>query len=72
MSRMTPQSLYDSYRQGYSGCLWEEHVFEELIQTSRYAFFKEGAKRIKDSGKGKLSTPFKSVLKFDKRSFTER
>ena len=39
---------------------------------SKYAFFKDGSKRIKDSGKGKLSTPFKSVLKFDKNAYIER
>jgi len=66
MSRMTPIELYNQYRKGFSGCLWEEHVFEELIETSRYAYFKDGSKKIKNSGKGKLSTPFKSVLNFDK------
>ena len=72
MPKFSPQELYQNYRQGFSGCLWEEHVYEELIQTSKYAYFKEGSKKIKNSGKGKLSTPFKSVLKFDKKAFDER
>lgn len=72
MARMKPEDLYNAYRKGFSGCLWEEHVYEELISTSKYAYFKEGAKKIADSGKGKLSTPFKSVLKFDKKAYSER
>jgi len=72
MPRMTPDQLYNEYRKGFSGCLWEPHIYEELIATSKYAYFKDGAKRIKNSGKGKLSTPFKSVLKFDKNAYIER
>ena len=72
MPRMTPDQLYNEYKKGYSGCLWEQHVFDDLVDMSKYAFFKDGSKRIKDSGKGKLSTPFKSVLKFDKNAYIER
>ena len=72
MPRMTPDQLYNEYRKGFSGCLWEQHVFDELIESSKYAYFKDGAKKIKNSGKGKLSTPFKSVLKFDKNAYIER
>ena len=69
---MTPSDLYNNYRKGFSGCLWEEHIYEELIENSKYAYFKDGAKTIKNSGKGKLSTPYKSVLKFDKKPYEER
>ena len=68
----TPKVLYEAYRSGFSGCIWEEHVYEELIRTSKYAYFKDGSRRIKGSGKGKLSTPYKSVLKFDKNAYIER
>lgn len=68
----TPKVLYEAYRNGLSGCIWEEHVYDELIRTSKYAYFKDGSRRIKGSGKGKLSTPFKSVLKFDKQAYIER
>jgi hypothetical protein len=68
----TPKVLYEAYRNGFSGCIWEEHVYDELIRTSKYAYFKDGSRRIKGSGKGKLSTPFKSVLKFDKQAYIER
>lgn len=69
---MTPADLYNNYRKGFSGCLWESHIYEELIENSKYAYFKDGAKKIKNTGKGKLSTPYKSVLKFDKKAYEER
>jgi hypothetical protein len=72
MPRMTPNELYNQYRKGFSGCLWEQHIFDELMSKSKYGLFGDGAKRIKNSGKGKLSLPYKSVLKFDKNAYIER
>ena len=72
MPKLSPQDLYNNYRKGYSGCLWEPHIYEDLIESSKYAYFKDGCKKIKNSGKGKLSTPYKSLLKFDKKAFDER
>jgi hypothetical protein len=72
MPKYTPEELYKNYKSGFAGCLWEQHVYDELLETSKYAFFADGAKKIKNSGKGKLSTPYKSVLKFDKRAYEER
>ena len=72
MARLTPNDLYNNYRKGYQGCLWEQHIFDELLESSKYAYFADGAKRIQNSGKGKLSLPFKSVLKFDKNPYNER
>ena len=72
MAKLSPQDLYNNYRKGFSGCLWEPHIYEELIENSKYAYFKDGAKKIKNSGKGKLSTPYKSLLKLDKKAFDER
>lgn len=62
MPRLTPAQLYNEYRKGFSGCLWEQHVYDELMETSKYAYFKDGAKKIKNSGKGQLSTDRKSVV----------
>ena len=72
MPKFSPKDLYNNYKKGFSGCLWEEHVYEQLLENSKYAYFKDGSKTIKNSGKGKLSTPFKSVLKFDKNPYNER
>lgn len=73
MPRFTPEELYSNYRKGFSGCLWEQHVYDHLMENSKYPLFGDaiGAK-FKNSGKGKLSTPYKSLLKFDKRAFDER
>jgi hypothetical protein len=72
MPRFTPKELYDNYRQGYSGCLWEPHIFDHLMENSKYPLFGDASKKIKNSGKGQLSTPYKSVLKFDKNPYNER
>jgi hypothetical protein len=72
MSRLSPQELYNNYRKGFSGCLWEQHVYDHLMEVSKYPLFGAASKRIKSSGKGKLSTPYKSVLKFDKNPYNER
>lgn len=72
MAQLSPNDLYNEYRKGFNGCLWEEHIFEELVSSSKYGYFSDGARSIKNSGKGKLSTPYKSVLKFDKNPYNER
>jgi hypothetical protein len=72
MARYTPKELYDHYRQGFSGCIWEEHIFNHLVEISKYPLFGEASRKITGAGKGKLSTPYKSVLKFDKNAYNER
>lgn len=72
MARLSSNDLYNLYRKGFSGCLWEGHIFDQLIAESKYAYFKDGANKIKNSGKGKLSLPYKSVCKFDKNPYNER
>jgi hypothetical protein len=42
------------------------------MENSKYPLFGDASKKIKNSGKGKLSTPYKSVLKFDKNPYNER
>jgi hypothetical protein len=72
MPKYSPKELYDNYRQGFSGCIWEQHHFDHLMETSKYPLFGDASKKIKDFGKGKLSIPYKSVLKFDKNPYNER
>lgn len=72
MARLSPDELYRLYKKGFQGCLWEEHIFEHLLSNSKYAYFKDGSKKIVNTGKGRLSTPYKSVLKFDKNPYNER
>lgn len=72
MARLTPQELYDKYRRGYSGCVWEPHHFDHLMSELKYPLFGDADRKIRDSGKNKLSLAYKSVLKFDKNPYNER
>ena len=72
MPRYSPKDLYDMYRQGFSGCLFEQHIFDHLMEVSKYPLFGDASRRVSGTGKGKLSTPYKSVLKFDKNPYNER
>ena len=68
----SPKKLYEMYNGGFTGCLWEPENFEELMKSLKYPLFSGADKDVKGSGKGKLSTPFKSVLHFDKKAYEER
>jgi intein/homing endonuclease len=72
MARLTPQQWYDKYRQGYEGALWNQKEFDYLMSTLKYPLFGDASKKITSSGKGKLSTPYKSVYKFDSKPYEER
>lgn len=72
MPRFSPKELYDNYKNGFSGCLWEEHVFNNLMEKSKYPLFGDASRKVSGTGQGKLSTPYKSVLKFDKNPYNER
>ncbi|NDG31839.1 hypothetical protein EB118_17425, partial [bacterium] len=72
MPRLSPQDLYDNYRQGFQGAIWNQLEFDHLMEILKYPYFGDASSRITDSGKGKLSTPYKSVLKFDKKPYEER
>lgn len=72
MARYTPKQLYDNYRSGYSGCIFEPHIFEHLLESSKYGYFSDASKYVKNTGRGKLSAPYKSVLRFDKNPYNER
>jgi hypothetical protein len=72
MARYSSKDLYDMYRGGYSGCIWEPAHFEYMMTSLKHPLFGDASRKIKNSGKGKLSTPYKSVLKFDKNPYNER
>ena len=72
MPRLTPEQWYLKYKNGFSGCIFEQHHFDHLMETLKYPLFGDASQKIKSSGKGKLSTPYRSVLKFDKKAYEER
>lgn len=72
MARYSSKDLYDMYRGGYSGCIWEPAHFEYMMTSLKHPLFGDASKKIKNSGKGKLCVPYRSVLKFDKNPYNER
>ena len=72
MPRYTPQTLNRLYNDGLDGAIWEQEHFDTFMSTLKYPLFGDASYSIKNSGKGKLSTPFKSVLKFDANAYEER
>lgn len=72
MPRYSPEDLLNLYKKGVQGCIYEPHHFDHFMSTLKYPMFGDASKKITNSGKGKLSLPFKSVLKFDKKAFSER
>jgi len=46
MPRLSPKELYDNYRKGFSGCIWEQHVYDHLMETSKYPLFGDASKKL--------------------------
>jgi intein/homing endonuclease len=72
MPRYSSKALYELYSAGFAGCLYEPEHMEQLMEKLKYPYFSDANQGIKDTGKGKLSTPFRSVLRFDKLAYEER
>ena len=47
MPRLSPKELYDDYRKGFSGCIWEQHHFDHLMETLKYPLLEMLAKKLK-------------------------
>ena len=45
MARLSPEQLLKLYKDGFQGCLWEGHIFENLLEYSKYGYFGDGAKK---------------------------
>ena len=72
MPRLSPQEWYNKYREGYQGAIWLQHEFDHLMETLKYPYFGDASKKIVNTGKNKLSLPYKSVYEFDKKPYDER
>ena len=66
------QELADSYANGLMGAYIDPAHFDEFQAEMKYPLFGAAAPDLKDSGKGKLSMPWRSVLIYDPLAFTER
>jgi hypothetical protein len=72
MPRFSSKQLYEMYANGFNGCIDEPDHYEKLMHELKYPYFGDASRSIKNSGKGKLSTPFRSVLRFDQLAYEER
>lgn len=61
----TPQELVDAYNNGLPGHIHDQDATDEFLASIPMPLFGDFADEIKDTGKGKLSLPFKNALKFD-------
>jgi hypothetical protein len=63
------KSLVDAYENGLEGSKFDPKHYEQFCGSLKYQSFGAGAPFLAGSGKGKLSTPYKSVLKFFPKAF---
>ena len=36
MAKLSPEELYKNYKKGFSGCIWEQQIFDNLMENSKY------------------------------------
>ena len=61
----TPKDLLNAYRSGFEGSICDPDEVAELLGKLKTPLFGAAAYKLYGSGEGKLSLPFKSLLKFD-------
>tara|TARA_R100000008_G_scaffold18244_1_gene9147 strand:+ start:6188 stop:7111 length:924 start_codon:yes stop_codon:yes gene_type:complete len=61
----SPRDLLNAYREGFAGSVCDPEETAELLAKLKTPLFGATAYRLHGSGEGKLSLPFKSLLKFD-------
>ena len=61
----TPRDLLNAYRNGFEGSICDPEEVAELLGKLKTPLFGAAAYKLYGSGEGKLSLPFKSLLKFD-------
>jgi len=61
----SPRDLLNAYRDGFEGSVCDPEETSELLAKLKTPLFGATAYRLYGSGEGKLSLPFKSLLKFD-------
>jgi len=61
----SPRDLLNAYRDGFAGSICDPEETASLLAKLKTPLFGATAFRLYGSGEGKLSLPFKSLLKFD-------
>lgn len=65
MSFKTPRELLNLYRNGFEGAVCDPDEVADLLGRLKTPLFGASAYKLFGAGEGKLSLPFKSLLKFD-------
>ena len=61
----SPRSLLKTYRLGFEGALCDPVDVDKFLGELPHPLFGAAAWGLEESGSGKLSLPFKSLVKFD-------
>lgn len=61
----SPRDLLNAYRNGFDGSVCDPEETAELLGKLKTPLFGAAAYKLHGAGEGKLSLPFKSLLKFD-------
>ena len=61
----TPRELLNEYKNGLKAVKCDPEELKELLGELKMPLFGAGAYQLQKSGDGKLSLPFKSLLKYD-------
>lgn len=65
----SPEALLKAYTDGIKGSFFEPAHYEQFMASLKHPYFGAAAPWLKDSGKGKLCTPYKSVMKLCPTAF---
>jgi hypothetical protein len=65
MEFKTPRQILNAYRGGFQGSICDPEETAKLLADLKTPLFGVAAYRLYGAGEGKLSLPFKSLLKFD-------
>lgn len=61
----SPESTVQAYEQGFMGCICDPDDLAKLMGELKHPLFGASAYNLFETGKGKLSLPYKCVVKFD-------
>jgi hypothetical protein len=61
----TPSKILKTYKDGFVGSICDPEDTDKLLGELRHPLFGAAAYKLYGTGKGKLSLPFKNLLKFD-------
>jgi hypothetical protein len=65
VSFASPKSLFDTYSSGFIGAFCDKRDLDKLMGEMKHPLFSIAADNLAGTGEGKISLPFKCLLRFD-------